>query len=152
LWQNEYFSTPVLLNPQVGYWVEQLKDVPESVSLLPNAIADSRPAVKTHNVDSVSLQIDESVTKASKLYCKEAAVTTFMHTASALKALVYRLTGDSDVVVGITDGDRGHELAGFTVNMLPIRSKPTSDMTFADLVEELPHSLPRRIQASICAV
>jgi non-ribosomal peptide synthetase component F len=140
LWQNECIANSALLAPQMDYWVDQLKQIPGSVSLLPNAITDSRPSLKTYNVNSVSLQIAGSLSSAVKSYCKNAALTPFMLMASALTALIHKLTRDDDIVIGIIDGDRGHSefdaMVGFTVNMLPIRSKPRSDMAFAELVEQ----------------
>ena len=46
-------------------------------------------------------------------YFEGAAITPFVLIASALTALVHKLTGDDEVMVGILDGDRGHsELDG----------------------------------------
>lgn len=67
------------------------------------------------------------------------ATTPFMFMASVISALVHRLTGDEDIVIGIADGDRGHSdfdrLVGFTVNMLAIRSKINQEMSYTDHLE-----------------
>lgn len=69
------------------------------------------------------------------------AVTPFMFITSAVSALVNRLTGDGDIIIGIADGDRGHSefdrLVGFTVNMLAIRSKIDPQMSYASHLENL---------------
>ena len=57
-----------------------------------------------------------------------------------MAALVHRLNGDEDIVIGIADGDRGHtafdNMVGFTVNMLPIRVRVQKDAPYLDLLEE----------------
>jgi non-ribosomal peptide synthetase component F len=140
LWQKDWMSRQELVEPHVNYWKTQLAGVPDSVSLFPAAIRPSRPTLKQYEVDSTSFHLESSLTGAIKDFCKTKAVTPFMFLASAVTALVYRLTGDNDIVIGIPDGDRGHtefdHLVGFAVNMLAIRSKISQGMTYATFLED----------------
>ncbi|KAF2145308.1 uncharacterized protein K452DRAFT_243204 [Aplosporella prunicola CBS 121167] len=140
LWQEKCLETPQFINPLVSYWKNQLSGIPESVSLLPMALKDKRPVVKQLQTDQVSLVFDSGLGQAIKRFCAQRAVTPFMFMASSLSALVHRLTGDEDVVIGIADGDRGHpafdELIGFTVNMLPIRSRTGPSRLFSAILED----------------
>ena len=139
-WQNRCIETPQLKDPLVKYWRDQLSGIPDSASLLPVAHSDRRPAVKQLSTQTVKMRLDASLEAAIKDFCASQAVTPFMFLTSAVSALIFRLTGDEDVVVGIADGDRGHSafdrLVGFAVNMLPIRSRVRGEMDFLDFLEQ----------------
>ena len=140
LWQNNWMARPEIVRPHIDYWKAQLADVPNAVSLLPTALSPERPTQKQFEVDRAIMILDSSITAELKGFCKTMAVTPFMFMASALTALIYRFTGDDDIVIGIADGDRGHtgfdRLVGFTVNMLAIRSKIAGESPFANLLED----------------
>ena len=140
LWQEDWMAKPELVQPHIEYWKTQLDGIPESVSLFPMALVSKRPSMKQYNVCSVPLHLDSSLTMEIKAFCKTTAVTPFMFMASALTALIYRFTGDIDIVIGIADGDRGHtgfdRLVGFTINMLAIRSKISKNMPYRTLLED----------------
>lgn len=74
-------------------------------------------------------------------FCKRLTLTPSMLMTATVIALVNILTGDEDVLVGIFDGDRGHQdvedLIGFAVNMLPIRVRLDNTTTFKSLLESL---------------
>ncbi|KAF3916181.1 hypothetical protein AA313_de0206060 [Arthrobotrys entomopaga] len=141
LWQESWLSDDNVTKPHVDYWTENLKDIPDAVSLLPNSRISTRPSVKQHTVDKVHFSIDAITTADIKEFCRVKAVTPFMFLTSALAALVHRFTNDTDVVIGIADGDRGHSafdrLVGFTVNMLAIRCRFTDDNTYDDVLENV---------------
>lgn len=140
IWQNECMTQDSLIQLHLDYWKHQLAGAPEAVSLLPVAIADTRPFTKKHSVDTVMLHFDSTKTLSLKGLCKANAVTPFMLMVSALSVLIHRLTTDTDIVIGIADGDRGHpefdNLVGFTVNMLAIRCKVDPKSSYAIVLEQ----------------
>ena len=140
LWQNDWLSQEALVKPLADYWEKKLAGSPEAVSLFPFAKRDQRPSMKEYATGRVQQVLDAKLAGEMKDFCKRHAVTPFMFVTSALSALVGRLTGDEDVVIGITDGDRGHsafdELVGFTVNMLALRNQVTDDMLYMTLLEQ----------------
>lgn len=109
-------------------------------SLLPMASSNGCPAIKKYAVGSRDFTIDKDLTTDIKEMCKRSAVTPFMLMESAVSALLYRLTGDQDIVIGIPDGDRGHSafdsMVGFTVNMLAIRSQISGTTTYLEFLVE----------------
>ncbi|EPS39320.1 hypothetical protein H072_6929 [Dactylellina haptotyla CBS 200.50] len=141
LWQESWLADDSVIKPHIDYWTNNLKGIPDSVSLLPNALRLSRPTVKQGAVDKVWFSIDADLTTEIKEFCRVKAVTPFMFLTSALATLIHRLTNDMDVVIGIADGDRGHSafdrLVGFTVNMLAIRCKFSEDNTYDDVLENV---------------
>lgn len=140
LWQNDWLNQDALVNPLTDYWATKLANIPDAVSLLPFAKRDQRPSMKEYAVGRVQNVLDAGLAAGVKEFCKRRAVTPFMFVTFALAALVSRLTGDEDVVIGITDGDRGHsafeQLVGFTVNMLALRSHITGDTPFTAALEQ----------------
>ena len=133
VWQDECIANKAFSDPLVDYWKQQLTGIPEAVSLLPGlAKTDRRPAVKQHETEVVGVRLESALGSKVKEFCAKNALTPFMLMTASIAALVSRLTGDEDVVVGIADGDRGHpafdRLVGFTVNMLPIRAtRPSAE-------------------------
>ena len=140
LWQEDWMAKPELIQPHIEYWKAQLDGIPESISLFPMSLVSKRSVMKQYNVHSVPLDFNSSLATEIKAFCKKVAVTPFMFMTSALTVLIHRFTGDVDIVIGITDGDRGHtgfdQLVGFTVNMLPIRSRISGDMSYTMLLED----------------
>ncbi|PWY95188.1 putative polyketide synthase [Aspergillus sclerotioniger CBS 115572] len=140
LWQNDWLNQEALTAPMISYWEKKLAGVPQAVSLLPFALKEQRPSMKVYEVGRVQHILDAELATSIKNFCKRHAVTPFMFVTSALGAVLSRLTGDEDVVIGITDGDRGHsafdQLIGFTVNMLPLRSHITRHMPYMTFLEQ----------------
>ena len=140
LWQEACLATQSFIDPLIKYWSEKLEGKPEAVSLFPFALSDKRPAVKQLETSHVFFSLDASLGQAIKAFCAKHAVTPFMFSACSLSALVHRLTGDEDVILGIADGDRGHSafdnMIGFAVNMLPIRTKIQSSSSFLTMLNE----------------
>ncbi|ORY58750.1 uncharacterized protein BCR38DRAFT_413069 [Pseudomassariella vexata] len=140
LWQEQCLKIPKFVDPLVDYWKEQLRGTPEAVSLLPFAKVDRRPTVKQLATDHVEFSISPELSGKIKEYCAENALTSFMFMTAAIGAVVRRLTGDADVLIGISDSDRGHstfdKLIGFTVNMLAIRSRTSPEQLYRDYLQD----------------
>lgn len=140
LWLEQCMALQEHFQVHMDYWKTQLAGIPDAVSLLPTALLSKRPVTKRYNVEAVSMHLNSAFTTSLKSFCKTSSVTPFMFMTSALSALVHRLTGDDDIVIGIADGDRGHtefdRLVGFTVNMLAIRNKITSSKPYTAMLED----------------
>lgn len=139
LWQNAWLEQTEEVKTHIGYWKQQLANLPDCVSLFPTAIVDQRPDVKAYEFEDAVFTLSETLVESLKQTCQRHATTPFMFMTSTLSLLVWQLTGDNDVVIGISDGDRGHpafdDLVGFTVNMLAIRTKiGDSQMRYVDFI------------------
>ncbi|KAL9594482.1 MAG: hypothetical protein Q9219_007011 [cf. Caloplaca sp. 3 TL-2023] len=141
IWQNEYLQEPHLVEEQIQYWSAKLANIPESTSLFPGSIVSKRPEVKSYNFEDVKIVFNSTTTDLIKQHAQRHTITPFMFMASILTLLTWRLTGDKVVVIGISDGDRGHsefdDLVGFTVNMLAIRMDVKHDrVRYCDFLED----------------
>ncbi len=130
------------------YWLEAFRN-PLSVVELPSD--HPRPAVKTfaagHRRESLGEEFYAKVKRASQEY----ECTVFQLMLAGMMALLFRLTGQSDVVVGIPhagqlssglgDLEGTDSLVGHCASLLPICARPRGEQTFGDLVREVKERL-----------
>ena len=83
----------------------------------------------------------DALKKLSKTY----GVTLFISLLAAYKALLFRYSGQDDIIVGVAaDARRRTELSnmfGYILDTLPIRTHPSAEMRFCDLLSEVRESL-----------
>ncbi|AUT01014.1 non-ribosomal peptide synthetase [Nostoc sp. CENA543] len=134
LWQRQWLQGEVLQN-QLAYWEQQLKDAPTVLSLPTDR---PRPAVQTvtgaiHEF-ALSVELTDQLVKLSQ----EQGCTLFMTLLAAFDTLLYRYTGQSDILVGspIANRDRAEVegLIGFFVNTLVMRSNLAGNPSFSELL------------------
>jgi hypothetical protein len=95
-WQRETLQGEAL-QEQVDYWRGRLADAPPVLDL---PFDRSRPAVQTFTGDHIDFQLSaELLHRLTKLSFQE-ETTLFMTLLAAFNTLLYRYTGQDDVVVG----------------------------------------------------
>ncbi|WP_425526045.1 amino acid adenylation domain-containing protein [Halotia branconii] len=137
IWQRHWLQGDVLQN-QLSYWEQQLKDAPTVLSL---PIDRPRPAVQTftgvRQQFTLSVELTEKLVKLSQ----EQGCTLFMTLLAAYDTLLYRYTGQSDILVGtpIANRDRSEieGLIGFFVNTLVMRSNLAGNPSFSELLNRV---------------
>jgi amino acid adenylation domain-containing protein len=98
------------------YWLDKLDNFP--VSRFPPD--QQRPLLASHDGAVESISIDTSVSSADLL--------------SALFALLYRYTGQTDLIIGTASSRQERpDQIGYLENVLPIRLELASDNSFAEL-------------------
>jgi non-ribosomal peptide synthetase component F len=82
--------------------------------------------------------LPEGLTERLRLRCREERATPFMVLLAAFNVLLYRWTGQSDLVVGTDVANRTQpqteELIGFFLNHLVIRTDLSGDPSFRALL------------------
>jgi len=134
IWQRELLQGD-LLQSQLSYWQQQLKEAPALLSLPTDR---PRPAVQTfvgaHQQFALSVELTQKLTKLSQ----EQEVTLFMTLLAAFDTLLYRYTGQSDIVVGAPIANRNYgeieALIGFFVNTLVMRTNLEGNPRFSELL------------------
>ncbi|MFH8660652.1 amino acid adenylation domain-containing protein [Streptomyces afghaniensis] len=119
------------------YWKAEL-DGCEPVLELP---ADRpRPPVQSHRGDTVTFALDPGVTQELRRRAEAEESTLFVTLLSVFQLLVHRYTGERDFLVGVPGSGRHdadlHDVIGYFVNPLLIRSRVTEEATFTELVRE----------------
>ncbi|MGA9381054.1 MAG: amino acid adenylation domain-containing protein [Phormidium sp.] len=137
LWQREWLQGEVL-QTQLSYWKEQLADVPSLLSLPTDR---PRKAVQTfvgaHREFELSAELTEKLTQLSQ----ERGVTLFMTLLAGFKTLLYRYTGESNILIGTPIANRNQSeiegLIGFFVNTLVLRTNLSEDPSFIELLDRV---------------
>ncbi len=103
----------------------------------------SRPrlAVQSFNGAYAFFEVPEAQAAALKSLSREEGVTLFMTLLAAFNILLYRYTGQQDIVVGTPVAGRNRpeleSLIGFFVNTLVLRTTLDSDSTFKELLRRV---------------
>ena len=124
------------------YWLEQFR---EPAPLLDLPIDHPRPAVKEYRGATYRTKIDaETYNNIKKVGAKQKC-TLFVALLAGLQALLSRLSGQDDVVVGIPSAGQSlvedGALVGHCVNFLPLRARLTQDPTAASFMAEVRQTL-----------
>ena len=117
VWQREWLKGDVL-ESQLSYWKEQLKELP-----ILNLPTDHPRTVKqSFRGARQPLSLPESLTTAVNELSRREGVTQFMTLLATFQVLLYRYSGQEDVVVGFPIANRNRTetegLIGFFVNTL----------------------------------
>lgn len=136
-WQQSELSGEKLAAHR-RYWLQQF-DGP--LPLLDMATDRQRPAVKTYNGAAVRREIQPPLLQAFKQLLQREGATLFMGLTALLKALLYRYTGQEDMVIGSPVAGRDHidleGQIGFYVNMLALRTRLSKEDTYRDLLRKV---------------
>ncbi|KYC42732.1 non-ribosomal peptide synthetase [Scytonema hofmannii PCC 7110] len=134
IWQRQWLQGEVLQS-QLSYWEQQLADAPPLLELPTDR---PRGAVQTfagaHHEFALSVELTQKLTKLSQ----EQGCTLFMTLLAAFDTLLYRYTGQSDILVGTPIANRNHSeiegLIGFFVNTLVMRTDLSENPSFSSLL------------------
>ncbi|HEU4556305.1 MAG TPA: non-ribosomal peptide synthase/polyketide synthase [Longimicrobium sp.] len=119
-WQRRWVEGDVLQS-QAEYWKQALAGAPELLELPTDR---PRPARQDHAGAAVAVELDQALTAGLKALGQRHGTTLFMTLLAGWAAVLGRLSGQSDVVVGTPTANRGRieieELIGFFVNTLAV--------------------------------
>src|SRR5689334_703632 len=136
-WQRERLAGAEL-ERLLQYWRGQLAGAPAVLEL---PLDHGRPALQSYRGATQLFEVAEETTQALKRLSQEAGVTLFMTLLAAFKTLLYRYTGQRDVVVGtpIANRNRGEleGLIGFFVNTLVLRTDLGGEPSFRELLKRV---------------
>ncbi len=137
IWQRDWLQGDVLQN-QLNYWQEQLADAPALLNLPTDR---PRPPMQTFVGEYQEFTLAPEVTQGLTALSKEEGVTLFMTLLAAFDVLLYRYTGQTDIVVGTPTANRNHSelegLIGFFVNTLVLRTDLEGNPSFKELLNRV---------------
>ncbi|WXK34527.1 non-ribosomal peptide synthase/polyketide synthase (plasmid) [Mycetohabitans rhizoxinica] len=136
-WQRQWLCGE-RLQAQSDYWRTRLSDAPVLLELPTDR---PRPAQLSLAGAKVPVRIDASTTQALKRLSQEQGTTLFMTVLAAWSAVLTRLSGQDDLVIGVPSANRGHPaiepLIGFFVNTLALRVDLSGAPTTTQLLERV---------------
>jgi amino acid adenylation domain-containing protein len=134
VWQRQWLQGE-LLESQLSYWKKQLEGSPAVLNL---PVDRPRPPLQSFRGARQSLELSKGLTRDLKSLSRQNDVTLFMTLLAAFQALLYRYTGQEDIVVGSPIANRSRSeienLIGFFANTLVLRSDLSGDPTFSELL------------------
>ena len=137
VWQREYLQGAVL-EEQLAYWKKQLANVPP-VLALPSDRPRSDSA--TFQGARMEFELNKELTEQLRKLNQHEGVTLFMVLLAGFAALLYRYTGQPDIVVGTAIASRNRDetesLIGFFINMLVMRADVSGNPTFLELLRRV---------------
>ena len=137
VWQHEWLQGEVL-ESQLAYWKRQLGTGLTTLNLPTDY---ERPVVQTYRGARLTRTLCEEVTKALKELSRQQGVTQFMTLLATVDILLFRHTGQDDIIVGSTIAGRNRPetegLIGFFINALALRTDLSGNPTFLELLKRV---------------
>jgi amino acid adenylation domain-containing protein len=133
-WQRRWLTGSVL-DEQLGYWRQRLAGAPAILELPAD---HPRPAVQSFAGHAHAFELDQRLLDQLNALARGEGATLFMVLLTAFKALLFRYSGQPDLVVGTPIANRTRAevegLIGFFTNTLALRTDLSGDPTFTELV------------------
>ncbi|WXK35240.1 amino acid adenylation domain-containing protein (plasmid) [Mycetohabitans rhizoxinica] len=136
-WQRQWLLGE-RLQAQSDYWRTTLADAPVMLELPTDR---PRPAQQSFAGAQVPIRIDAQTTGALKRVSQAHGATLFMTVLAAWSAVLARLSGQDDLVIGTPSANRNHyqiePLIGFFVNTLALRVDLSGEPSVTQLLERV---------------
>ncbi len=136
IWQRSQLQGDVL-QKKIEYWKNKLQGA-EPLELPTDHI---RPAIQSRRGAVVSFKIDKDLSGKLQELSSQQNATIFMTLLAAFKVLLYRYSGQEDIIVGTPNAGRQHQelegLIGFFINTLVLRNEVKGDHSFVELLRQV---------------
>ena len=134
VWQRDLL-TQGYLDDALGRWRDRMEGAPDLLDLPADR---PRPPTISYSGGTVPLELDAPRVRSLAALARGEGATVFMGLLAAYSALLARLSGQDEVVVGTPVANRVlpelEPLVGFFVNMLPVRLTLDGDPSFRALL------------------
>jgi amino acid adenylation domain-containing protein len=134
---------------QMDYWRRTLSGELPTLELPTDR---PHPPIASHRGAAESFSFPAHMTETLKQTAKTEGVTVYMLLLAAFKTLLYRYTGQEDILIGApADGRRRPEFAsmlGFFLHTMVLRTRPQADLTFREYLGEVKDTLMGALAAS----
>jgi amino acid adenylation domain-containing protein len=125
-----------------AHWRSVLAGAPDSISLPTDRPV---PAVQSHRGDTVTRILPNALGEGLSAFARQCGTSMAALGLALFAGLLYRLTRQDDMVIGIGVAGRDREevegLIGFFVNILPLRLQIDDNTEFRPLVEQVHDTL-----------
>lgn len=136
-WQRQWLQGAVL-ETQLAYWKSRLGS---KVAALELPTDHPRPAVRTNRGATQYFTLPAKLSNALHELSRQQGVTLFMTLLAAFKTLLWRYTGQDDIVVGSPISGRNRveteSLIGFFINTMVLRTDFSGDPSFVELLHRV---------------
>ncbi len=137
IWEQNYLNS-ANIRKQEEYWLNLFADAPPTLDL-PYDFA--RPVSQSFEGGIVRRDLDPDLTKEIRRLAGETGATMFMTLFAACNTLLFKLTGNEDVVVGspIDSRSRGdfYATVGMFANTIVMRNRPAGGLAFSAFLDRV---------------
>ncbi|MEP7338034.1 MAG: amino acid adenylation domain-containing protein, partial [Acidobacteriota bacterium] len=134
VWQRNTLAGEYL-DQQFDYWKTQLAGAPKLLALPTDR---PRPSIQSFRGSTKAWELPAHLSQELKALSRSSGASLYMTLLAAYKTLLYRYSGQSDIVVGSPIANRNRaeieNLIGFFVNTLALRTKLAGRDNFSDLL------------------
>lgn len=134
IWENEQLNSDKLHNDE-NYWISKWKD--KEIPLLNMPSTYPRPTVLSYKGSNSYYKFSPELTANIFKICKKYNITPFMLLLSAYYTIIYKYSGQEDIIVGSPvlgrDQKELNNIVGMFVNTLPLDTHIDSSMSFIEL-------------------
>lgn len=121
-----------------NYWLQQFEG---NLPILSELADKKRPKIKTHNGGVISKVLDGDILKELNTLCENQEVSLFMVFLAIINVLVYKNTGDEDIVIGSPIVNRDYpelfDQIGFYANTIALRTRFDGDASFLEILKQV---------------
>lgn len=136
-WQNNTINTDSYKSTR-DYWHNKLSG---NIPFIDLPLDKPRPKFKTYNGSSSQLVLNEELVQPLKKIAVDKGVSMFTILQATLKILLYRCTGQKDILIGTPVACRTSTqlegMVGFFVNTIVLRDMIDEDETFHSFLEKV---------------
>ncbi|MCM3904257.1 MAG: amino acid adenylation domain-containing protein [Pyrinomonadaceae bacterium] len=137
IWQRQWLQGE-LLERQLDYWRKQLQPAP---ALLELPTDYPRPPLQSFRGAVHSFNLSPNVARQLRALSRREGATLFMTLLAAFKLLLWRYTGQQQIVVGTPIANRNtvevEGLIGFFANTLALRTEVNGELDFTELLRRV---------------
>ena len=136
-WQRDFLSGPAW-QAQDAYWRRQLSG---EIQPLPLPLDAPRPGLQIFAGERIEYDLPEALSMALRQLSRSSQVTLFMLLLAAFDVLLYRYSGQTDILVGSPIANRRRkefeQLIGFFANTLVLRTDLSGTPSFNELLKRV---------------
>lgn len=125
------------LSGQAGFWRQRLTGAPDNLAL---PFDRQPPAVRGFRGAAASRAVDPELLEQIRSAAGRLAIPASSFMLAVFAALLQRLTGRQDLIIGLGGANRVRpeleDMVGFFVNVLPLRLQVDPEMDFAELARQ----------------
>jgi surfactin family lipopeptide synthetase A len=137
VWQRKYLNGEAI-DRQLSYWKNQMANAPPVLEL---PIDFPRTGVRSFKGSVEATSISSQLTTRLKVLGRAGSASLFMTLLAAFQVLLYRCSGQSDIVVGSAISGRKllelESMVGLFVNSLPLRLDLSGNPSFRQVLSQV---------------
>ncbi|SFJ93142.1 amino acid adenylation domain-containing protein, partial [Paenibacillus sp. UNC496MF] len=137
VWQQEGAQSEAMQREE-AYW---LKTFAGELPVLQLPADYPRPAARSFEGNRIEFTLDKALTEGIHRLAEETGTTLYMALLAGFNVLLFKYSGQEDIVVGSPIAGRPHadleRIMGMFVNTLALRNYPTGEKRFADFLREV---------------